>query len=143
MKNKVLPFVKNAVVRACVVFTAANILIYSGAYLFLKNTEYMSVGRVVSILVFSVVAGIMTAFLTTDVMNTAVRAVLHYVVTLACFIILFAVIPGGRSAGTTVMIGVVYTVFWLVPFCVWLAVRSHAEKKEKRKEEYKPSFGGK
>ena len=99
MAKKVTSFLVNALVRGCVIFTAVSVLLYAGAYLFVNNTDALTLNRVIYALIFSLIAGLMTAFLTTNVMNVAVRAVLHYAVTLAAFIILFSLIPGDGLNG--------------------------------------------
>ncbi len=142
MAKKIFAFLGTALVRACVFFTAVSIVLYAGAFAFNGNTDSMTLTRVIFILIFSCIAGIMTAFLTTDVMNLAVRAVLHYVVTLAAFVILFSLVPGS-SGGNPVMAGAFFTVLWAIPFAVWLVVRSRRAKKENAGKDYSPSFDGK
>ena len=140
MAKKVTSFLVTALVRGCVIFTAISVLLYAGAYLFVKNSDALTLNRVIYALIFSLIAGLMTAFLTTNVMNVAVRAVLHYAVTLAAFIILFSLIPGGGLGANAVMTGAVYTVFWAVPFVIWLAIRSKKAKKKNAEEKYESAF---
>ena len=143
MAKKVTSFLVTALVRGCVIFTAASILLYVGAYISVGNTDALTLTRVIYALVFSMIAGVMTAFLTTEVMNLAVRAVHHYVVTLAAFIVLFSLVPGGGLNANPVMTGAVYTVLWAIPFAVWLAIRSKKAKKKNAAEDYESAFGGK
>ena len=143
MAKKIPSFLVTALVRGCVIFTVLSVFLYVGAYLFVNNTDALTLSRVVNSLIFSLVAGVMTAFLTTNVMNVAVRAVLHYAVTLAAFIVLFSLIPGSGLTGNAVMTGAVYTVFWAVPFAIWIAIRSGKARKKNAKEEYTSAFGGK
>ncbi len=140
MAKKITSFLVTALVRGCVIFTAVSVLLYSGAYLFVGNTDALTLNRVIYALIFSLIAGLMTAFLTTNVMNVAVRAVLHYAVTLAAFIILFSLIPGDGLNANAVMTGAVYTVFWAVPFVIWLAIRSKKAKKKNAEEKYESAF---
>ncbi len=38
------------------------------------------------------------------------------------------------------MTGAVYTVFWAVPFVIWLAIRSKKAKKKNAEEKYESAF---
>lgn len=140
MAKKVLCFLKTALVRACVIFSAVSAVLYIGAYISVGNTTALSLTRVVFSFVFSLIAGVMTAFLTTDVMNVAVRAVLNYGVTLAAFLVFFSFIPGSGLTANAVMTGAVYTVFWAVPFVIWLVIRSKKAKKKNAEEKYESAF---
>ncbi len=133
MKKKIFDFLKAAIVRSCVFFTAVSLILYAGAAAFARNSEAMGQRTAFLVLIFSVICGFMTAFLTTGVLNVPVRAVLHYAVTLASFMLLFPNLTGDSGGGKgkgAVFAVLIYTVLWLIPFIIWLAVRSHGRKKE-------------
>ena len=132
MKKKIFAFSGGAVLKSCVFFTAVSLVLYIGAYVSVGNTGAMTLGRVMFVLIFSVVCGAATQFLTADALNLPIRAVIHYAVTLAAFLILFPFIAenagGGKGMGAVITVAI-YTLCWAIPFAIWLAVRNNKRKR--------------
>lgn len=140
MIGKIFSRIFRALVKGCVVFTAMTVLLYVGALILNGNRDVLSFRAVVYSMIFSLICGAATEFLVSDVTAVAVRAVIHYVVTLASFLGFFVFAPGKGTTETILTRGAIFTVLWAIPFAVWLVVRRVGEKRKKSGEEYRPVY---
>ncbi len=140
MLKKILLFLKTAIADGCVIFTALTALIYVIAH-FMKNNDYITTPRMLGLMIFSMVVGAATAFLFTEIMNTALRVIIHFGISLTSFIVLFIAWKNYPKTdnGTAILI-MFFTVAYAVILGSVFLVRAVFNRKKKEEKEYKPKF---
>ena len=140
MLKKTLLFIKRTVTWGCVTFTALTALIYIISH-FMNNTDYVTTPRMLGLLLFSMIVGAASALLFTDLMNLAVRIVIHYGIILAAFILLFIAWKNYPKTdnGTAILI-MLFTAAYAVIMGAVFGLRAVFNRKKKEEKDYKPKF---
>lgn len=141
MNKSIFNSLKRILTGGCVFYTVFMTITYIAGYFILENSEYLSVKTSFSFLLFALILSWASSLLFSDKLTAVIRVLIHFVVTVLGFYIIFIVGGGYYKNGRTTLVALILFIFaYIIAMIAFYAVRRLMANKKTEEEPYKPSF---